>query len=292
MRAIDPELAAHLKCDATTLAHCWIIRREDGLVQGFTEHDRDLEVSGVVCQAASGFLPSEAQSELGLAVDSQDVAGVLSSSDISDEDVAAGRYDNARVETWIVNWKDGEQILHLRTALLGHVTRKDNAFQAELRGLTSLLEQRIGRSFNRSCDAQVGDSRRTKNLNNATYKAAGVVTATGGASSFSCSGLSGHAQNWFRHGLLTWTSGENEGLQCEVASNTTSSVELWLQPRLTISEGDAFTVTAGCDKSFSTCRSKFSNQLNFRGFPHMPGNDFSSSYAALGVVHDGKPLVR
>ena len=38
--------------------------------------------------------------------------------------------------------------------------------------------------------------------------------------------------------------------------------------------GDTFTVTAGCDKQFATCQAKFANAVNFRGFPHMPGNDF------------------
>ena len=33
-------------------------------------------------------------------------------------------------------------------------------------------------------------------------------------------------------------------------------------------------MTAGCDKRFSTCRGTFANVANFRGFPHMPGNDF------------------
>jgi uncharacterized phage protein (TIGR02218 family) len=41
-----------------------------------------------------------------------------------------------------------------------------------------------------------------------------------------------------------------------------------------VAVGDAFQVVAGCDKRFETCRTKFANHLNFRGFPHMPGNDF------------------
>ncbi|MDX5493645.1 MAG: phage BR0599 family protein, partial [Alphaproteobacteria bacterium] len=28
------------------------------------------------------------------------------------------------------------------------------------------------------------------------------------------------------------------------------------------------------DKQFTTCRDRFANAVNFRGFPHMPGNDF------------------
>lgn len=38
--------------------------------------------------------------------------------------------------------------------------------------------------------------------------------------------------------------------------------------------GDAFHVSPGCDKSFATCRGRFGNGVNFRGFPHIPGNDF------------------
>lgn len=35
-----------------------------------------------------------------------------------------------------------------------------------------------------------------------------------------------------------------------------------------------FIAQAGCDKRFTTCRNKFGNGVNFRGFPHLPGNDF------------------
>ena len=55
-------------------------------------------------------------------------------------------------------------------------------------------------------------------------------------------------------------------------------LELWQPMTREVAEGDRFTITAGCDKQFSTCREKFANQLNFRGFPHMPGNDFAVSY--------------
>ncbi len=42
--------------------------------------------------------------------------------------------------------------------------------------------------------------------------------------------------------------------------------------------GDAFTIRPGCDKSFATCRAKFDNAVNFRGFPHVPGTDQVLSY--------------
>jgi uncharacterized phage protein (TIGR02218 family) len=49
-----------------------------------------------------------------------------------------------------------------------------------------------------------------------------------------------------------------------------------------IAASDAFTITAGCDKRFSTCRARFANAVNFRGFPHIPGNDFVIGYPVPG----------
>lgn len=46
-------------------------------------------------------------------------------------------------------------------------------------------------------------------------------------------------------------------------------------------------VGGGCDKRFETCLARFSNILNFRGFPAIPGNDFLSRWPANGERHDG-----
>ena len=56
-------------------------------------------------------------------------------------------------------------------------------------------------------------------------------------------------------------------------------------------EGDTLKLTAGCDKTFKTCREKFGNGLNFRGFPHLPGSDFAYGYAGENGLHDGSPVV-
>jgi len=37
-----------------------------------------------------------------------------------------------------------------------------------------------------------------------------------------------------------------------------------------------------CDKRFATCRDRFANGINFRGFPHIPGNDFVIAYPVPG----------
>lgn len=50
-------------------------------------------------------------------------------------------------------------------------------------------------------------------------------------------------------------------------------------------------MVVGCDKRFETCKAKFSNTVNFRGFPHLPGNDAAYGYVNEGGNFDGGPIV-
>lgn len=53
---------------------------------------------------------------------------------------------------------------------------------------------------------------------------------------------------------------------------------------------DAFTITVGCDKHFKTCKAKFDNSANFRGFPHVPGIDFALAVPDGGGKNDGESM--
>jgi uncharacterized phage protein (TIGR02218 family) len=57
-----------------------------------------------------------------------------------------------------------------------------------------------------------------------------------------------------------------------------------------ITLGDGFFIQAGCDKQFVTCRSKFGNGVNFRGFPAIPGDDTIVRYPTQGGGNTGQPL--
>ena len=61
----------------------------------------------------------------------------------------------------------------------------------------------------------------------------------------------------------------------------------YMRHLLYIDPGDAFAITAGCDKQFATCKAKFANGINFRGFPYMAGNDTVVSYPNSKQVMDG-----
>lgn len=292
MRQIPAGLAAHLEGDATTVCHCWRVTRRDGTVIGFTEHDRDLVVSGTVYLAASGFAAADSEAASGLSVDAGEVSGGFSADAIDEADVLAGRYDGAKVETFVVNWQAPEQHMLLRVEEIGEVVRAGGAFRAELRRMTHRLGQVQGRVYSRRCDASLGDIRCGVDL--AAYRAEGAVVAVVSETRLVVSGLDGFAPGACRYGTLAFSSGANAGATVDIEDHRRDggavTVSLWLPPSLPVAVGDRFVVTAGCDKSFAVCRQRFFNGANFRGFPHMPGSDFAFGYADGDTVHDGRAL--
>ena len=266
-------------------ATAWIVERADGARLGFTDHDRPLDVDGTPCEAASGLDGSEARAALGLGADAQDVEGAFTSEAISEADVVAGRFDGARVHVWSVDWRTGEARLR-RTAVLGEIAGEDGRFRAELRGLSSLLDQSVMRRFGRRCDADLGDAR----CGVALVPVVATVTEVIDAVTLRLDAPGDGDDDRFAHGRLRVRSGENRGLSVEIAASRGGEVSLWQALPLALAVGDSVEVSEGCDKTFETCHARFGNHLNFRGFPHMPGDD-ALTYAAGDVVHDGSPLV-
>ncbi len=291
MKTLPAGLQDHLNGGATTLCWCWKIVRNDGATQGFTDHDEDVLFDGTTYEASSGFTASEVDSALGLSVDNLTVTGALSSAALNEADLAAGRYDNAQIEIWRVNWMNTAQRVLMRKGTLGEVKRGKTAFEAEVRGLAQALNQSVGRVFGYSCDADLGDARCTVDLADPAFNGAGAVAGVGDNRRIAVSGLEAFADGWFSGGKLTFTSGANSGVAMEIKRHAVAagqvSIELWQSPSEAIAVGDAFKVTAGCDKQFSTCKAKFNNAANFRGFPYMPGNDAVTSYPTSDQVLDG-----
>ena len=295
MSAFPPALAAHLARDVTTICQCWRLTRRDGRVSGFTDHDRKLTVAGVDYEPGTGLAASEARDSLGLAVDTVDVEGALSSERIRAEDIAAGLYDGARVETFLVDWRDPAVFALIRTATIGKLTRGGEHFVAELESLVHALDQPNGRYVTRACDAELGDARCGVDLGTSGFAGMGTVTAAGGTDTIAVSGLGDFAGGWFSHGTLSWTGGARQGRTERIVAHRidNGAALLTLLPSVgpAIVEGDPFSIIAGCDKSFAACKKKFSNALNFRGFPHLPGNDTAYSYIVEGGNFDGGPVV-
>lgn len=295
MRALDPDFEAHLNSGATTLCHCWRITRRDGAALGFTDHDRTLSFDGVLFEPETGADGAAMAASADLAVDNTEIEGALRSDRLSAEDLIAGRYDGARVEIWRVNWAAPDQRLLLRTGFIGDVQRLagpgGDAFSAEIRGASAALDRSSGRVYQRQCDALLGDARCGVDVDSIAFSGAGVVVSVIDEQRFVASGLDGFENGWFSHGRLDWTGGANDGASAFVKTHARAgneaSLSLWAPAGAPVRAGDAFAVIAGCDKRDTTCRDKFSNLVNFRGFHLMPGNDFAVSYPARGDANDG-----
>ncbi|MEO0730045.1 MAG: DUF2163 domain-containing protein [Pseudomonadota bacterium] len=277
MRLLPEGMQTHLNTGATTLSWCWRITRRDGVMFGFTDHDRDLEFDGTTFEADTGMTAGELKSSLGLSVDNVEVDGAMTSDQLSDADLSAGLFDNASIEVFRVNWTDVNQRLLMRSGSLGEVRRADNAFTVEVRGLAHHLQQPRGRLYQYTCDAVLGDAKCGINLSQAPFAASVTVDAIRDAHTVSVVGAETYADGWFARGMATVTSGDASGTRHEIKVHRSTAagtdITFWSEPVTPLSVGDTVNLTAGCDKHLETCKSKFANADNFRGFPYIPGSD-------------------
>jgi len=291
MKSLSSDMQAHLDTGATTLCTCWKLTRADGSVTGFTDHDRDLDMGGLTCEAAGGFTASAIETTNGLAIDNLDLMGALSSDRLDAADLAAGLYDGADIEIWRVNWAAPAMRVLMRKGTLGEVSRGRGDFTAEIRGLAHALNQSTGRLYQYGCDADLGDTRCGIDLESATYSGEAVIISADQDRVLHVSGLATFARGWFTRGKVKALDGANAGAVMEIKDHRLeaagSVLELWQPLARAISAGDRFSVSAGCDKQYATCCARFGNGLNFRGFPHMPGNDFVQARVASDGTNDG-----
>jgi len=291
MKTVPAGLAAMLASGVTTLCRCWRVERQNGAVFGFTNHDQPLTFGGLSYEPESGFTAAESETRLGLAVDTQEATGVLSSAAITEDDIALGLWDAAKVTVYLVDWTDVANRAIERSGILGELGRGPLGFVTEVRGLAHHLNQETGRTYQRQCDAIVGDGRCGVNLNAPAFKGTGAVIESAGSRFIAASGLGGFAAGWFSRGVLAWASGANAGVRAEVdrhmLAGGVAKLTLWQSAGAPVAVGDTFTITAGCENTWTMCRAKFANGLNFRGFPHIPGNDFVLSVSKKDAQNDG-----
>lgn len=276
MKAWPAPLKAHLAGAVTTIAFCWKVTRQDGVVFGFTNHQGDLLVDGVNYLASTGFTAGEVSTRAALNVDDLEVEGMIDAAGIDEADVLAGLWSFAEVECFVVNYRDVSMgVGHVRRGWLGEVRRRGRTFFAELRGMMQKLQQAFGRSILAACDADLGDARCAVNMATGGRTVTTTVTTATSQRQFTATGLTA-AAGWFTEGSIEFDPGTaNAGVRREIKAHATGGViTLQLPFPYPIQVGDSFTARAGCNKEFATCISpKFSNGPRFRGFPHVPGAD-------------------
>lgn len=285
-------LAAHLAKGQSHVCRCWAIDRADGVVFGFTDHDRDLGFDGLTFRADSGMTAGALSQGTGLAVDNAEALGVLSAAAITEADIGAGRYDGASVRAWLVNWQDPEERELTFRGTIGEIRRGGGAFHAELRGLTEVLNQPQGRVHQKQCTAVLGDGQCGFSLDGFGFHRELPVETVTNARVFSFASAGLEDPDWFARGRLRVLSGAATGLwglikSDEITAAGGRTVSLWHDLGAEVAPGDQVRLEAGCDKRRETCAAKFDNQLNFRGFPDIPGDDWMVSVPAREAGNDG-----
>lgn len=295
MLDISTEFDAHISSGSTTLCTCWKLTRSDGQALGFTDHDCILSFDGQSYDPMTGWQGSAVEASLGASIDSHDVIGILRSDQLSENDIARGRYDGALVETYRVNWRDTSVRLHQRSDSFGEITRQDDIFRAELRSAETRLNHTDGRRFQFGCDARLGDARCGVDIETSLHRGVLSVSEILDGYRIRVTGLGAFAPSWFSAGFLVWSSGAHDKIRSDIVRHSRDDDDdlLTFAHDLSgfISVNDTATIYAGCGRDFNTCKNKFANQTNYRGFPHMPGNDFALGYPAPGAaLYDGGSL--
>lgn len=290
MRHLSSDFRERLDSGATTMCSCWRIIRRDGVVQGFTDHDRDIVFDGDTFAVMSGLVGSSFDAELGFSVGGADVSGALSSASIEEGDLLNGVWDGARVELWRVDWRAPEHRVLQHVSIVGEIRRSGATFVAELRSLAHALDQERGRIYGANCDADLGDARCGFALLESPFRVTLPVLAA--TRLLVTASLPNPAPGFYTGGQIQFLSGENEGSRAHVKDHQDDQIKLWTPLARAPDPGDIFRLTAGCDKTFATCQAKFQNIRNFRGFPHLPGNDVVFAYAGRASQLDGGSMYR
>lgn len=289
-------LFAHLRGHVSQVCQCWAITRRDGVTFGFTDHDMPIRFDGITFMADSGMSAKALAASTGLSVNNTEALGLLQSDVIDAQDIVAGRYDGATVSNWLVQWNKPQNRQLRFSGTIGEIAREAGQFQAELRGITDGLNQPQGRSYLRSCSAVLGDEACGLNLNDPTFRVEADVAAVHENRTFRIV-ASGFNARWFEQGKLTVLGGAAQDLTGAIKhdvqmTGTIREVTLWHPLRANVEVGDTIRLDAGCDKRAETCREKFSNFINFQGFPDMPGDDWLISIPRSSDDSDGGSLVR
>lgn len=269
LRTIPGGLATKLASDSTALCRIWRVTRRDAQVFYFTDCDRNLIVGGQVYLAINATDPSQFAGSAGLEADAGEVS-MAAGQVIAEREIAAGVWNLAGVEVDLVDYTDpAAGTVRLGAGEIGRISVNGGRINVELRGFKHRLAKPIGETVQPTCGADFGDARCTVSL--AAYTVTGTVTAVTNSQVFADSGRA-EATGLYDGGLITFTGGQNNGRSMEVKRFVSGGViTLFLPLAYSVQVGDTYSLRRGCPKTVTACTG-YSNLVNFRGFPFVPGN--------------------
>jgi uncharacterized phage protein (TIGR02218 family) len=256
-----------------TAATWWRVHRRDGVTLGFTTHDRDLWFGGVLHRAAPGMLPSAIRRTVGFEDDPGDVQGALSHASVREEDLASGRFDDARIESGILDWEtcEGDRLYE---GSIARVSREAGGFRAELASRKADLAHDPVPLTSPSCRAQFCGPGCA--LNPAAHEVRALALGLDADTARVTLDIADAEP--YRYGSLRWLDGPSTGMTVRIADVQGPAVILAERVDLSLEPPLRVRLREGCDRTLATCAGRFGNAENFRGEPFLPGNDMLAQY--------------
>lgn len=263
--------------DLETVATFWRIARQDGITLGFTTHDADLWFDGLLHRASPGMVPSAIRKSAGFEPDSAEVRGAITHEAITSTDLAAGRFDGARIRIGLVDWETLERDT-IYAGTIGSVAEEDGRFSADLVSRKAELQRDPIPRTSPSCRAHFCGP--GCNLNPLRFSREVRLTSLDTESnSATFTGLAAADASAFIGGTVRWLEGPQAGVAMRVMASAVDGALVLDTPLDTATASGALaTLREGCDHTLETCAARFDNAVNFRGEPFLPGNDLLTRY--------------
>lgn len=269
-------LPAHFaKASITPCVCAHIVAPIGGTVIGVTSWSQDITgvpgYPGVTFKSTTGMSASNVESQQGQAATNMEADLFLLTAGITEADALAGKWSHALTTIFVMNYEVpnmGQYIL--QKGYLGQFVQRGQMLSVEVMGFNQALTQTYGKVTRPECIHQFCDAGCT--LNVATYTHTGTLTAVTDQTTFRDSSRS-EADDSFGNGKITFTSGNNSGYSFHIDSYASATKQFILRtptPYLPVI-GDTYSAVIGCRKRHAEdCVTRFSNVINFGGFPWIP----------------------
>lgn len=277
MKDILQTMKDHIAGEVTTLALCWYMILTDGSEFYYTDHDKPIIFNGKTYITAAGAVPSATSTTSNLAVDNMEITMAWYGDLATEAEIRGGRFDFATMNIFLLNYEDINMgTIPLLKGKLGEVVIEDNLVRVDIRGMTQYLQQKMGELYSVGCQATFGDDRCKIDADLSIYTKAFTVNSADASHPkriFNIVEVLGDIDNYYTGGYIHWLTGNNANTKMDIKVywQTNQRVELYEPMVRDIQPADTGNIIVGCNKKFETCKTKFDNIINFRGFPHLTG---------------------
>lgn len=280
MQILAPQFQTALESETTTIAWCWLISRRDGVQIGATSFDLGLTIAGIDYEPITGFDPTADSNSEGLENNNaQDLSGLLTSEQISAQDLLSGKFDGAVITCFLVDVlnlpisldQNPPSYLQQYQRTIKRSIQGELAFRFELRDDDWLLETEISKATSKFCSYDLGSPGCGVDL--APYTFQTVVASVVNRYTFNCNGAD-FVPTQFDRGLITFLSGANAGVTRDIKSFGESNfITLWQPLPKPVSTNDQIQIVQGCGKTIFDCVTRYNNAINSDSEPHIPTQD-------------------